>query len=303
MRGPRRTSRRRRRPGSALPITLDALAGRPYDLLARLRAVEPSPGSRRSTAGWSPGATCASRSCATRPASPSTTHVLDGAGRRAEHAVARRPEHRRHRDPFATAFHKPEERRFTAASQDAARSWSPRSHPGRRRDPPRPGGSAGGRGRCGGARPARRRAGDGPRLVRRDRRRGRPSLGRWRDRPRARGRRAHARGACVEHDRARQWRLAEATATLSPAEVASNAAVMMFGGIETGEGMTTNLFWHLLTDPDQLAALRADRTSAPNAVEESLRLEPAAARVDRYATWTSSWAGRGSRAATSSSSR
>ena len=58
----------------------------------------------------------------------------------------------------------------------------------------------------------------------------------------------------------------------------------MFGGIETGEGMTTNLFWHLLTEPDQLAALRADRTLGPNAVDESLRLEPAAARVDRYAT-------------------
>jgi cytochrome P450 len=78
--------------------------------------------------------------------------------------------------------------------------------------------------------------------------------------------------------------LAEATSTLSPAEVASNAAVMMFGGIETSEGMTTSLFWHLLTHPDQLAALRADRSLGANAVEESLRLEPAAARVDRYAT-------------------
>jgi cytochrome P450 len=78
--------------------------------------------------------------------------------------------------------------------------------------------------------------------------------------------------------------LAEATATLASAEVASNAAVMMFGGIETSEGMTTSLFWHLLTNPDQLAALGADRSLGANAVEESLRLEPAAARVDRYAT-------------------
>ena len=37
-------------------------------------------------------------------------------------------------------------------------------------------------------------------------------------------------------------------------------------------------------NPDQLAALRADRSLGANAVEESLRLEPAAARVDRYAT-------------------
>ncbi|MEP6639679.1 MAG: cytochrome P450, partial [Chloroflexota bacterium] len=54
--------------------------------------------------------------------------------------------------------------------------------------------------------------------------------------------------------------------------------------IETSEGMTTTLFWHLLTNLDQLAALQADRSLAANAVEESLRLEPAASRVDRYAT-------------------
>jgi cytochrome P450 len=78
--------------------------------------------------------------------------------------------------------------------------------------------------------------------------------------------------------------LADATATLTPAEVASNAAVMLFGAIETGEGMTTTLFWHLLANPDQLAVLLTDRSLGARAVEESLRLEPAAARVDRYAT-------------------
>ena len=78
--------------------------------------------------------------------------------------------------------------------------------------------------------------------------------------------------------------LAGATATLTTGEVVSNAAVMMFGGIETSEGMTTTLFWHLLSNPDQLAALRADRSLGANAIEESLRLEPAAGRVDRYAT-------------------
>ena len=85
----------------------------------------------------------------------------------------------------------------------------------------------------------------------------------------------------IEHG---EGALAQATATLTSAEVASNAAVMMFGGIETSEGMTTTLFWHLLTNPDQMAALRADRSLATAAVDESLRLEPAAARVDRYAT-------------------
>jgi cytochrome P450 len=78
--------------------------------------------------------------------------------------------------------------------------------------------------------------------------------------------------------------LADATSTLSRGEIVSNAAVMMFGGIETSEGMTTSLFWHVLTTPGALDALRADRSAVVNAVEESLRLEPAAGRVDRYAT-------------------
>ena len=78
--------------------------------------------------------------------------------------------------------------------------------------------------------------------------------------------------------------LADARASLSGDEVASNAAVMLFGGIETSEGMTTSLFWHVLSDPTASAAIRADPTLIPNAVEESLRLEPAAGRVDRFAT-------------------
>jgi len=78
--------------------------------------------------------------------------------------------------------------------------------------------------------------------------------------------------------------LAAATATLDPREIASNAAVMMFGGIETSEGMTTSLFWHVLSTDGALDALRDDPSLVANAVEESLRLEPAAGRVDRYAT-------------------
>ncbi|HEV8698541.1 MAG TPA: cytochrome P450 [Candidatus Limnocylindrales bacterium] len=78
--------------------------------------------------------------------------------------------------------------------------------------------------------------------------------------------------------------LSQATAVLAPSEVVSNAAVMMFGGIETSEGMTTSLFWHLLTTPGALDAVLADRSLVADAVEESLRLEPAAGRVDRYAT-------------------
>ena len=67
-------------------------------------------------------------------------------------------------------------------------------------------------------------------------------------------------------------------------EAVSNAAVLLFGGIETTEGMILNLLWHLMRHPDQLAAVRHDLRLLPNAVEESLRLEPAASVVDRYAT-------------------
>jgi cytochrome P450 len=71
---------------------------------------------------------------------------------------------------------------------------------------------------------------------------------------------------------------------LTGAQVASNAAVLLFGGIETTEGMIANLILHVLRDEGQRDALLADPALLPNAVEESLRLEPAAAVIDRYAT-------------------
>jgi cytochrome P450 len=71
---------------------------------------------------------------------------------------------------------------------------------------------------------------------------------------------------------------------LRPREVVSNAAVLAFGGIETTEGMICNAVLHLLSRPDQYREVVADQRLAGNAVEESLRLEPAAAVVDRYAT-------------------
>ena len=71
---------------------------------------------------------------------------------------------------------------------------------------------------------------------------------------------------------------------LSRDEVVSNAAVLMFGGIETTEGMIANALLHLLLNPEALDAVHADSSLVANAVEESLRLEPAAATVDRYAT-------------------
>jgi cytochrome P450 len=71
---------------------------------------------------------------------------------------------------------------------------------------------------------------------------------------------------------------------LTPAEVVSNAAVLMFGGIETTEGMIANAILHVLGHPDQRDLVEQDRSLVPAAVEESLRLEPAAAVIDRYAT-------------------
>jgi cytochrome P450 len=78
--------------------------------------------------------------------------------------------------------------------------------------------------------------------------------------------------------------LAEVTGPLTEAEAISNAAVLMFGGIETTEGMIANAAWHLLSHPDELGLVLGDRDLVPAAIEESLRLEPAAAVVDRYAT-------------------
>jgi cytochrome P450 len=70
---------------------------------------------------------------------------------------------------------------------------------------------------------------------------------------------------------------------LTSAEVVADTAVLMFGGIDTTEGMITNAVAHLLGHPDQLALVRADPALLPGAIEESVRLEPAASVVDRYA--------------------
>ncbi len=72
--------------------------------------------------------------------------------------------------------------------------------------------------------------------------------------------------------------------SLTGDEAISNAAVIMFGGIETTEGLILNALWYLLSNPDALEEVRAQPDLASAAVEESLRLEPAATRVDRYAT-------------------
>lgn len=80
--------------------------------------------------------------------------------------------------------------------------------------------------------------------------------------------------------------LAGIAAALSDDELVSNAAVFLFGAIETTEGMIANLLALLVDSPPILEAVRRDRALVDRAIEESLRIEPSVARVDRYATVT-----------------
>lgn len=70
---------------------------------------------------------------------------------------------------------------------------------------------------------------------------------------------------------------AAASSQLNAAELVANAIVLLFGGIDTTEGMIANALVLLLTAARPAPDLE-------RVIEESLRLEPAAAMVDRYAT-------------------
>ena len=74
-----------------------------------------------------------------------------------------------------------------------------------------------------------------------------------------------------------------AGAELTRTQIVSNVAVLLFGGIETTEGMIANAVLALLEHPAELARVREDPGLIGAAIEESLRLEPAAAAIDRYA--------------------
>jgi cytochrome P450 len=77
---------------------------------------------------------------------------------------------------------------------------------------------------------------------------------------------------------------AAADGSLSAEQITSNAAVLLFGGIETTEGMIANAALYLLEKPGRVAAARESSAALDAAIDESLRLEPAAAVIDRYAT-------------------
>ncbi len=78
---------------------------------------------------------------------------------------------------------------------------------------------------------------------------------------------------------------------LTDEQVISNAAVLLFGGIETTEGMIANAVLHLLERRELTARVSAEPELLDALLEESLRLEPAAAVVDRYATADTDLAG------------
>lgn len=70
--------------------------------------------------------------------------------------------------------------------------------------------------------------------------------------------------------------------TLADDEIASQLRVIMFGGIETIHSGIMNTTLLLLRHPDQLAAVRADSSLLPNAIEESLRLIPPVSFIERW---------------------
>lgn len=75
---------------------------------------------------------------------------------------------------------------------------------------------------------------------------------------------------------------------LSVDEIVGNLAIMMLGGVETVEGMIAHAVQYLWrASPDRLTDRDVDR-----AIEESLRIEPAAARLDRYALRDTELAGQ-----------
>jgi cytochrome P450 len=90
-------------------------------------------------------------------------------------------------------------------------------------------------------------------------------------------------------DRSSLLASAAAAGSLGRDEVISNAAVLLFGGIETTEGMICNAVLALLEHKNALDRVRAQPALLDAAIDESLRLEPAAAVVDRYATRTTSF--------------
>jgi cytochrome P450 len=78
---------------------------------------------------------------------------------------------------------------------------------------------------------------------------------------------------------------------LSDEEIFSFVRLLLPAGVETTFRATGNLLLTLLSHPDQLDAVRADRSLIPTAVEEALRFETPLLNITRLATADSSIAG------------
>lgn len=74
----------------------------------------------------------------------------------------------------------------------------------------------------------------------------------------------------------------DAGAGLSDAEIAAQLRVIMFGAIETVQGSVMNTMLLLLRNPGQLELVRADPGLLAGAVDESLRLIPPVAFIERW---------------------
>ena len=71
---------------------------------------------------------------------------------------------------------------------------------------------------------------------------------------------------------------------LSDEEIFSFLRLLLPAGVETTYRATGNMLFSLLSNPEQLAAVRADRDLVPQTIEESLRLETPLLNITRLAT-------------------
>lgn len=69
---------------------------------------------------------------------------------------------------------------------------------------------------------------------------------------------------------------------LDDVEIGSNALIVLFGGIETTEGLIANALWAMFLHPDAMARARKSDEALDRCIEESLRWEPAVQTCTRY---------------------
>jgi cytochrome P450 len=79
---------------------------------------------------------------------------------------------------------------------------------------------------------------------------------------------------------------------LDDEEIFSFLRLLLPAGIETTYRSTGNLLFGLLSNPDQLEAVRADRSLIPQAIEEAVRWEPPLLTITRVATRDSTLGGQ-----------